>query len=553
MIQGMGDRKSSFSNCTARFAGERDNQKVDEFITTVGIYRDIKEISDADTIKSMPLLLTNHAATWWQGIKHEAVTWTDVTKLLRNAFAPSTPAYRIYLEIFQNKQLTDEATDDFICRKRALFAQLPEPTHPETVLLDFVYGLLHLRIRERLPRETCKTFKDLLREARTIEHTLVEKHGDNIKTEKAPASGTGSKPKPRCTFCKYTGHTFEECRKRQRAERDKPQLTTQPLTEKVVNVIHCYQCKKPGYYRSNCPSCSPPKETQSPKLSFNCLKIGVNCALPTIPISVHGESGVAYLDTAARTSVAGRHLMIHLIKNGTKFIKQLATIKLADGTTKTDDIFIGQTVIVIGNRLKPITMMALPKAENNRTLIGVDFLEQNGIVLNLAQRYWFYEDDPKTRFNFYENKSTKVTDAAALQNTMDTTTVMNLLNVNHPQISSDKSDKPVAPPSAPEADNLFGPITPWERSSAINNDYSPHSTQAIFKDCLPSTESTPEPLHMRHDLFPAGSNTRITEPQSKKYRLNESDYMELNSIDVTLRPDEGMELKTAEKSQLNKL
>lgn len=42
----------------------------------------------------------------------------------------------------------------------------------------------------------------------------------------------------------------------------------------------------------------------------------------------------------------------------------------------------------------------LPSAENNNTLLGIDFLEKAGIVLNLAQRVFSFVDRPREYFKF---------------------------------------------------------------------------------------------------------------------------------------------------------
>ena len=42
----------------------------------------------------------------------------------------------------------------------------------------------------------------------------------------------------------------------------------------------------------------------------------------------------------------------------------------------------------------------MPDAKQNRTLLGVDFLETAGIVLNIPQRYWFFEQQPDEHYDF---------------------------------------------------------------------------------------------------------------------------------------------------------
>lgn len=49
-----------------------------------------------------------------------------------------------------------------------------------------------------------------------------------------------------------------------------------------------------------------------------------------------------------------------------------------------------------------IQFVILPNVEDNRTLLGADFLEQAVIVLNMGQGYWYFENDPSTHLNFPE-------------------------------------------------------------------------------------------------------------------------------------------------------
>lgn len=104
--------------------------------------------------------------------------------------------------------------------------------------------------------------------------------------------------------------------------------------------------------------------------------------IPTIEVSIKGEKGYAHIDTAARTSIASRQLYNTLIRHGTNFIQRPADITLADGTTKTTNLLTTTIDIVIGGRILPITLAVIPEASENRTLLGIDFLETSGIVLN---------------------------------------------------------------------------------------------------------------------------------------------------------------------------
>lgn len=117
-------------------------------------------------LKGLPLLLTENAAVWRQGVQNEAKTWNDATQLLRTAFSPSKPTHQVYVDIFNNKQQSNETIDEFVTQKRALLAQLPLNRHDEHTQLDLIYGLLSLHIHKEVPRDKITTFSELLDKGR---------------------------------------------------------------------------------------------------------------------------------------------------------------------------------------------------------------------------------------------------------------------------------------------------------------------------------------------------------------------------------------------------
>lgn len=207
--------KSSFTNCSSRFGGDRDHDVVEEFITSVLTYKDVEGISDESALKGISLLFYGLASTWWQGVKREAHTWDQAIELIRSHFSPTKPSYQLYMEICQEKQAEQTAIDTFICQKRALLAQLPEGRHDEETEIDFIYGLLHLKYRKKIPRDEIKSFKDLLEKGRTLEQTIGEDKEDSSGRGKSSSSN----PK-RCTYCNYRGHNYDNCRKRNKEADD---------------------------------------------------------------------------------------------------------------------------------------------------------------------------------------------------------------------------------------------------------------------------------------------------------------------------------------------
>ncbi|XP_036339776.1 activity-regulated cytoskeleton associated protein 2-like [Rhagoletis pomonella] len=151
--------------------GQRDPVAVEKFVAAITVYKDIEKIPDADALRGMPLLLEDYAATWWIGVKESVSTFTDAIELIRATFSPPTPDWKTYLSVFEHKQQVREASDSFICKKRLLFSQLKDS---EGVQLNMIYGLLSVKIRERVHRDAFSTFGELLSRCRDAELFLAE-------------------------------------------------------------------------------------------------------------------------------------------------------------------------------------------------------------------------------------------------------------------------------------------------------------------------------------------------------------------------------------------
>ncbi|XP_073819911.1 activity-regulated cytoskeleton associated protein 2-like [Musca autumnalis] len=108
------EKNVSFSGCSARYNGERCSTKVEEFISAITTYQLVEDVADANAVNGMPMLLQGDAAEWWSGVKGKAKTFKDVTKMLREAFAPPKPAWRIYAELFELKQGSKHALISFL-------------------------------------------------------------------------------------------------------------------------------------------------------------------------------------------------------------------------------------------------------------------------------------------------------------------------------------------------------------------------------------------------------------------------------------------------------
>ena len=203
------------------------------------VYKDAENISDDLALTSFPLLLVGYASSWWQGVKNEATTFEMAIDILRKAFSPPKPDWRIFLEINLDKQKPFEPTDSFVCRKRRLFAQLSEKLS-ETTMLDILYSQIQLTIRKKVNRESITSFQELMQKARDVEMILNE--NKEIKSKpKTTDTEEADKSAVRCTFCRKKNHTAETCFKKIEADRKgKPKLSE--------TTLNCYGCGLAGYY-----------------------------------------------------------------------------------------------------------------------------------------------------------------------------------------------------------------------------------------------------------------------------------------------------------------
>ena len=172
-------------------------------------------------------------------------------------------------------------------------------------------------------------------------------------------------------------------------------------TKLPAPIFSCYGCGAPGVYRSNCPKCSGrPKESPQP-LAFNKVSTTIiGRDIPVVHINVMGLKGEACFDTGAKTSVASAHLKKLLTSKGVVFQNVQAEVLLADGHICAKMVMSAIIDVGIGGRIRKMRLISLPNAKENRTLIATDFLEQAGNVLNMAQRLWYFEDEPKVKHPF---------------------------------------------------------------------------------------------------------------------------------------------------------
>ncbi|KAJ8968749.1 hypothetical protein NQ317_012697 [Molorchus minor] len=391
-----------FTNCSSRFNGSKDSD-VNAFIDSITIYKDCALITDENAFKGLPMLLDGFAATWYQGVKSTITTWAEAIDLLRTVFGPRKPPYRVYRELFESEQDRNTASDIFICKARSILAQLPTDTLTEATQIDMVYGLLHRRIREKVTRDSVTTFTELLQKCRLVEETF------EVNTR--PPIEQKDNKRPRCQYCKYIGHTKDECSGTASREASRPQVSTSSSSEQLTTSsstskpiedtanakppIQCYKCGKPGYIRSKCPKCNG---TETASLDFLSLDTLIAPrSRPIFEVSILGYHSAGLIDTAAKQSVAGSMLYDIFKKENQRFEEEQIIVKLADGNAKEEMVLVTHQDVILQGRSIATKFIIFPEA-TNFTLFGIDFLQDAQVILNLGENSWNFSDSPESKF-----------------------------------------------------------------------------------------------------------------------------------------------------------
>jgi hypothetical protein len=395
----------NFSKCQTRFDG-KPTSDVNAFIDGLEIYKNCVNISDENAVRGLPMLLDGFAASWYQGVKATVTTWDEGLTLLRSTFGARKPPHRVYRELFAKDQDNKVATNVFVCKARAILSHLPAGTLSEEIQLDMVYGLLNVRIRERIPRDKVTSFTELLDMARGVEETFAEKRD--------PTSEAKTATIVRCAYCKNAGHTKEECQKLAKRNSSAAAPTKVVPPKEIAktapsSTLKCFGCGKVGYTITNCPQCSSTPGSSTSFCTFNPKKNNETLVYPRsrplFPINILGTQGTGLIDTAAKQSVAGETLYQLLKSKGQVFTKDTMTIKLADGSGKCENILVARVSVGLADRVISTTFIVLPKATNNNTLLGIDFLQDAGICLNINSRTWNFHDKPHVQHKLtFENE-----------------------------------------------------------------------------------------------------------------------------------------------------
>ncbi|GFU32506.1 retrovirus-related Pol polyprotein from transposon 17.6 [Nephila pilipes] len=196
-----------------------------------------------------------------------------------------------------------------------------------------------------------------------------------------------------------------------------------------------YGCGTPGVIKPKCPSCKGKDQRNHGTFSSVIVQSAsyLSKQLATLEVTINGVMGTACADTAATHSIAGETLYHILKKQGATFSTGSLTVTLADGSKIDREVNTNCVKIHLGGHTLPLNLVAIPEAKNNNTLLGMDFPESSGIVLNVKRKTWFFDDQPKRQFHFAEQIQESC-DAVKL-NVSQTAAPLTVRETDHPDLS----------------------------------------------------------------------------------------------------------------------
>ncbi|CAK9803314.1 hypothetical protein ANTQUA_LOCUS3666 [Anthophora quadrimaculata] len=164
--------------------------------------------------------------------------------------------------------------------------------------------------------------------------------------------------------------------------------------------VRSYGCGKPGFVRCKCPDCSKTMNAPTAGAAFRSVStISTSKPRPTVNLIIVGEEH-AFLDTSARCSIASRNLHALLERKGVKFEETRMQIALADRPPRIRKVQVTELKTTLQGRTIKAKFIVLPGSKDNCTLLGVDFIDDAGIVLNISQQSWSYADTVEVQYDF---------------------------------------------------------------------------------------------------------------------------------------------------------
>ncbi|GFT18555.1 retrovirus-related Pol polyprotein from transposon 297 [Trichonephila clavipes] len=147
--------------------------------------------------------------------------------------------------------------------------------------------------------------------------------------------------------------------------------------------------------------------------AVNCMTLlNLNSNLyPTsvIVLKIFGEKIAVCADTGASHTIAGEKIFKFLQEHDVTFTNKRISFMMADGIRHTIMALSTVVDLYIEGKVIATEFLVLPDAKGNKTLLGLDFLNAAGIVLDVQGRKWHFSGNPWKQYKFFKKTLEDIT------------------------------------------------------------------------------------------------------------------------------------------------
>ncbi|RZB40425.1 hypothetical protein BDFB_010472 [Asbolus verrucosus] len=111
---------------------------------------------------------------------------------------------------------------------------------------------------------------------------------------------------------------------------------------------------------------------------------------PAVEITLGNTSGTAYLDSGAKTSLASQELYQVLKHQRCQFQNISVNLIQADGKGTPQRVKMTTAMVTLNKRKIPTQFIVIPNAPNAKTWLGIDFLQEAGLVIDYKGNRWHF-------------------------------------------------------------------------------------------------------------------------------------------------------------------
>ena len=215
-----------------------------------------KDESFTRAIQVLKTLLSQDAYKICKHVFTEVSSIKELERELISVFSKSTNLTSAIHTFRQIKQLKDETKEAFATRVRICaaeaFPNFRQSDREPYMIQMFIQGLNVSQQQKNLLSVTeHKSLSEVVIIAARMADDVTEIH--SVETYR------GRQPSTICSYCKYPGHTIDECRKRLRNQNSSETCAncgfrhaTSACRSPPKNEVTCHNCQKKGHYAKQC-------------------------------------------------------------------------------------------------------------------------------------------------------------------------------------------------------------------------------------------------------------------------------------------------------------